>query len=416
MMRSESESMGRLKRSAPIHPDDTLTVMSLGEEKDLLLKVLSARSSEPEATGRARIHRTTRSLIVGVTIAVLAVGGGLAAAATIGSTGMPAPLPSWGTTFGTSMVYFPPEKEIVLFGGAANESTHTFGDTWVLNSHGWKELHPAVSPTTRAQYAMAYDPKLGEIVLYGGCTYCGAPGYRLVQDTWAFNGTTWHELHSDHVPTYEPSPLLAWDTATQALELLAPPPGWGPSPPNGDFNSNGGLLGRWVWGASGWTWDRTMAGPPLFISASAFVAKPGSNEMLYFSYQPYSGTCPYVSPPVRHECGWDPTGLNYSQTWSWNGLSFTKEHPTRAPTSSQAVTADPHINRVIAIAGSHVWEWTGSTWLKMASTVPSLSDVTAAYDPAIGDVIVWGMQMSGPHTGPVTWAWNGNGPTSLPAS
>jgi len=314
---------------------------------------------------------------------------------------------SW---YGASMVYYPPAKEIVHFGGT-DGAGHGLGGTWVFNRFGWKQLHPAASPSARSQYAMAYDPKLGEIILYGGCTYCGAPGYRLVQDTWAFNGTTWHELRSQHLPTYEPSPLLAWDPATSALELLAPPPGWGPSPPNGDFNSNGGVFGRWVWGTSGWHWDGTTPGPPLlFVQASAFVPKPGSTGMLFFSYQPYSGTCPVTSPPVKHECGWDPTGLTYSQTWTWNGSVFSKEHPKRAPTSSQAVVADPHVGRVIAVAGSRVWDWTGATWHAMPSKVPSLGDVIAAYDPAIGDVIVWGMQTTGPHPRPVTWAWNGKGP------
>jgi hypothetical protein len=317
------------------------------------------------------------------------------------------------SSYGTSMVYYPPAKEIVLFGGA-DQYGHGLGGTWAFNRYGWKQLHPAVSPSARSQYAMAYDPKLGEIVLYGGCTYCGAPGYLLVQDTWAFNGATWHELNSQQLPTYEPSPLLAWDTATHALELLAPPPGWGPSPPNGDFNSNGSGLGRWSWRTSGWEWDGTTPGPSVFIQASAFVPEPGSTEMLYFSYEPYSGSCPPGPGPDNHECGWDPTGLTYSQTWTWNGSVFSKKHPKRAPTSSQAVTADPRVGRVIAVAGSRVWQWTGATWHAMPSKVPSLADVAAAYDPAIGDVIVWGMQTTGPHPRPVTWAWDGQGPIDIP--
>jgi hypothetical protein len=137
-------------------------------------------------------------------------------------------------------------------------------------------------------------------------------------------------------------------------------------------------------------------------------------QMLYFSYQPYSGTCP--PPSGEHGCGWDPTGLIYSQTWTWNGLAFSKAHPTRAPASSQAVTADPRVGRVIAVAGSRVWEWEKATWRAMSSKVPSLGDVTAAYDPAIGDVIVWGMQTIGPHPRPVTWAWTGKGPIAIPTS
>ena len=47
---------------------------------------------------------------------------------------------------GTPLVYFPPLAEIVLFGGI-DENGHTFGDTWAFDQHGWRELHPATSPT-----------------------------------------------------------------------------------------------------------------------------------------------------------------------------------------------------------------------------------------------------------------------------
>ena len=237
-----------------------------------------------------------------------------------------------------------------------------------------------------------------------------------MQDTWAFDGTTLDELHSQQLPTYDPSPLLAWGTATRAIELLAPPPGWGPSPPNGGFNSNGAALGRWSWGASGWRWDRDHGGPSTVHPGLGLRSPARFEETLYFSYQPYSGSCPVSPRPGRHECGWDPTGLTFSQTWTWNGLRFSKERPTRAPTSSQAVTADPRVGRVIAVAGSRVWEWTGSTWVATPSEVPSLGDVTAAYDPTIGDVIVWGIQTTGPHPGPVTWAWNGKGLIAVPTN
>lgn len=307
-------------------------------------------------------------------------------------------------SYGTTAVYFAPMREIVLFGGA-DAFGHGMSDTWVFDRHGWRRLHPPESPPGRAQYAMAYDPALRQIVLYGGCTFCGAPGYRLVRDTWAFNGRTWHQLHSDRLPTFEPSPLLAWDLLTRSLELLAPPPGYGSNPPNGDFNATGGSLGRWVWHRSGWAWTGPTAGPPLFIQASAFVPVPRSSTMLYFSYQPYSGTCPML--PGRVVCGGDPSGLRYSQTWSWNGRFFTKNRPARAPTSSEAVTADPGIGRVIVVAGSHVWEWTGATWMEQRARTPDLGPVTAAYDPAIGAVIIWGMTTTAQHSAPETWAWDG---------
>lgn len=294
---------------------------------------------------------------------------------------------------GTVMAYFPPGNEVVLFGGwgsgGAGPSDY-LNDTWVFDRHGWRELHPATSPPARGQAAMAYDPQLGEIVLYGGCSFCGAPGYALLQDTWAFDGSNWHELHSSRLPTYEPSPQLGWDTATSALELLAPPPGYGPNPPTGNFDANGSVsLGRWLWESSGWTWEGSAEGPPLVSQQPAFVSVPGSTDMLYYSYQPYSGTC-IPRFPARPDCGSDPTGLTYSQTWTWNGRTFLKNHPVRAPRSSQLVVADTRVGHVVAVAGSEVWGWSGATWTVLSSDVPSTANVAAAYDPLLGDVVVFG--------------------------
>lgn len=303
----------------------------------------------------------------------------------------------------TAMVYFPPRAEVVLFGGT-DENDHTVGDTWAFDEHGWTELDPASSPPARAQFAMAYDPALREVVLYGGCTFCGAPGYHLVRDTWAFDGTTWRQLTSLHLPAYEPTPLLSWDTATRALELLAPPPGYGTNPPNGDFNSQGGALGRWSWGSSGWTWDGLPPGPPLFVRSASFVPEPGSSTMLYYSYQPYSGSCPPMATGFR--CGSDPTGLLYSQTWTWDGRAFARATPTVAPASA-AVISDPRVGSVVAVATSRVWFWTGTTWRVTASNVPPTATGPAEYDPDLGDLVVLGSTAS-PNPRSVTWVWDGS--------
>jgi hypothetical protein len=299
-----------------------------------------------------------------------------------------------------AMAYFPPGNELVLFGGADYVIGHVFGDTWAFDRHGWRQLHPATSPPARAESAIAYDPELRELILYGGCGLCGGAGYRLLQDTWAFNGTTWHALTSQRTPTYEPSPLLAWDTATGALELLAPPPGFGASPPNGDFSSQGADLERWSLQRSGWTWDGIATGLPLFVQSASFVPEPGSKTMLFFSWQPYSGSC-YLGG-----CGADPTGLLYSQTWTCTGSACVRAAPERAPKSS-GVMADLRIGRVVAVSLSRIWWWTGTTWEEQGTNAPVSMNGAMAYDSDLGDVVVFGVATS--RTQPnSTWVWDGS--------
>jgi hypothetical protein len=301
------------------------------------------------------------------------------------------------------MAYFPPAREIVLFGGQAN-SANSLGDTWVFTRNGWRQLHPALSPPARAEGAFAYDPVLRQLILYGGCRFCGAPGYRLLQDTWAFNGARWTELHSNVLPDFEPSPTLSWDSLTGELELLAPPPGYGNTPPNGDFNSGTSVkLGRWAWTKAGWAWKGNLSGPPLTIQAPAFVDEPGRPQMLYYAYNPYSGSC----LAAEAHCGTDPHGLLYSETWTWDGRSFTKDAPENAPRSSAVVVGDARVGRVVAVVGLQPWLWDGATWVAATGPSTDFADFAGSYDPALGDVVVLGTPIRGPLRS-VTWVWDGS--------
>jgi len=126
--------------------------------------------------------------------------------------------------------------------------------------------------------------------------------------------------------------------------------------------------------------------------------------MVYYSYQPYSGSCVGITP-VR--CGSDPTGLLYSQTWTWDGRAFARLTPTVAP-GLAAVVSDPRVGSVVAVAGSRVWIWTGRTWQVIASNVPPTAVGGAAeYDPDLGDVVVLG-GTTGPNPRTVTWVWDGS--------
>jgi hypothetical protein len=301
------------------------------------------------------------------------------------------------------MAYFPPAREIVLFGGQGHLAK-SFGDTWVFTRNGWRQLHPASSPPARAEGAIAYDPVLRQLILYGGCGFCGSAGYRPLQDTWAFNGTRWTELHSKLLPDFEPSPTLSWDSLTGELELLAPPPGYGTTPPNGDFNADTSVkLGRWAWTKAGWAWQGNVSGPPLTIQAPAFVAEPGRAQMLYYAYNPYSGSC----LPAEAHCGTDPHGLLFSQTWTWNGRSFTKDHPKNAPRSPFVVVSDARVGRVVAVVGLQPWLWDGATWMAAAGPSTDFADFAGSYDPALGDVVVLGTPIRGPLRS-VTWVWDGS--------
>jgi hypothetical protein len=86
---------------------------------------------------------------------------------------------------------------LLMFGGATakvdagpGEMGVLVGDTWRFKDGAWSELNPLLSPPARADLVMAFDPKLGRPLLFGGdrCPFKG--------DTWTFDGSTWKEVAS----------------------------------------------------------------------------------------------------------------------------------------------------------------------------------------------------------------------------
>jgi hypothetical protein len=101
----------------------------------------------------------------------------------------PAPPPR-----GNSAMAFDPIRRVtVVFGGNSIDGG-ALSDTWVWDGTDWKEM-PAIGPvipSERAEHAMAFDPYLGVIVLFGGAI--GGDSLKVIGDTWEWDGRTWTNL------------------------------------------------------------------------------------------------------------------------------------------------------------------------------------------------------------------------------
>ncbi len=87
---------------------------------------------------------------------------------------------------------FPPAGQVILFGGAPLRTGDPWrNDTWILGQKGaWTKGAAAPSGLTpRGGAAMAYDPSLRSLVLFGGSTSSWPP----LADTWLFDGHTWRK-------------------------------------------------------------------------------------------------------------------------------------------------------------------------------------------------------------------------------
>jgi hypothetical protein len=130
---------------------------------------------------------------------------------------------------GCRMVYDPSARRLILFGGGSGGEyereplTTTFDDTWSYDAaaNTWTKLMPAgQSPPAREAHAMAYDPSIQKVVLFGGRNYDADVDYN---DTWAFDPSSdsWMELKpSSALPPERCSFSMTYDPSSDRLVLF----------------------------------------------------------------------------------------------------------------------------------------------------------------------------------------------------
>lgn len=109
-----------------------------------------------------------------------------------------------------TFAFDPATNQLVLFGGELTGGrANGLNDTWIWTGSAWQQVDdnngkaagcgessptsdpcPA-SPQPRIGAGMAFDPALGELVLFGGMNNFNDEEYN---DTWAWNGTTWSHI------------------------------------------------------------------------------------------------------------------------------------------------------------------------------------------------------------------------------
>ena len=106
-----------------------------------------------------------------------------------------------GPRYAAAMAFDGHSGQEVLFGGTYLNASAPFGDTWVWNGTNWTQMQPAVSPPPRFGAAMAYDSHSGRVFMFGGFTGPSPnEGGAFLNDTWAWNGTTWTQLTTALTP------------------------------------------------------------------------------------------------------------------------------------------------------------------------------------------------------------------------
>jgi hypothetical protein len=246
-------------------------------------------------------------------------------------------------------------------GNAPHQAPSASNDTW-------NNLSALSSfPDARILVAMASDPALGGIVLFGGCNSTSSAGF---SDTWLFSNGSWSDIGAPFLstPPARWGASMAFDPADGYLVLF------------GGRNASALYSDTWVLSATaarswaGWSHLTPISAPSARAFATAFYDPVSSSVVLF------GGGCV--------ACGTGSANwLANNETWSYSGGAWTNESSTAGTSPGTLMTGyaawDPSLGGGVYFGGQYssnnctsprtTWLYRG-TWTKLTTNgTPSLA-------------------------------------------
>lgn len=271
-----------------------------------------------------------------------------------------------------AMAYDPRRGRVVLFGGRGGG-----GGTWEWDGARWHDMTPpAGSPVPRSRTAMVYDSRRQRVVLFGG----NAGAY--TNDTWEWDGTSWTEVvPAGGLPRPRARHAMAYDAARGQVVLFGGVDYPADPLPMGD---------TWVWDGSTWTGAGGTGPRPVARSEHQMAYDPIRERVVL-----YGGV---------HEIH------IFTDTWEWDGSSWQSIPSPVNPGGQRnhGMVFVPELGRIALFSGStgEVWLWDGTTWSQWPPTgaAPAVDGGVAAYDSARAEAVLF----NGPSNAE-TWTWTAAG-------
>lgn len=148
---------------------------------------------------------------------------------------------------GSTMAYDPRINEVILFGGLSfgpDGQPIYDSDTWEWNGDTWSDIcsNSCISPAAREDASMAFDPSSGDLILFGGVA-SGQRGLTDLSDTWLWNGTAWSDVCSNacNEPPPRDQAAITTDPLNNGVLLF------------GGSTANVARDDTWIWSDMKWT-------------------------------------------------------------------------------------------------------------------------------------------------------------------
>jgi len=241
---------------------------------------------------------------------------------------------------------------------------------------------PAASPPDLAGAAMAYDPAIGKMVLYGGVS-----DGQVSDDTYTYDGTAWALQSPAATPPALSFASMAYDAALNEIVLFG-----------GEILGSTPSDQTWFYNGTTWT-DADIAGPSARF-ATSMASDAAADEMVLIG-------------------GLGPGDKSLGDTWlldstgTWNG----PYEPLAGGVYGASIAYDPVISDVVLFGGVYnngedvenltatFNTSTGWTEQNPSGSPPPVAYASMDYDPQLGDTVVFGGVATAFSGG--TWGYDG---------
>lgn len=301
---------------------------------------------------------------------------------------------------GTTPILDPLRHRVMQFGGWSGGSVRS--DTTEWDGIGWQRRVTSGQPGARFAAVSVYDARLRRTLMFGGFGVT-SPNLTLSDDLlWEWNGTDWASVPVETAAPSRGAATMAQDPNTSDIWMF------------GGSTSNGTDLvaGDDLFKFDGTRWSKIEKAPgqpwPSARSLAAMAYDPLSKTILVFGGFGIFNT---------NLSGYPSIGDPRSDTWSWNGTSWTEIVTADAPKGQvipldngapvpldgkQTMLFSERLGGMMmvheSLNGVEIWRFDPATptWTAVAMPItgsggPNFRILSSAFlDPQRGDIVVTG--------------------------
>jgi len=99
-----------------------------------------------------------------------------------------------------------------------------------------------------------------------------------------------------------------------------------------------------------------------------------------------------------HDITW---ATRFTDTWTYDGATWTQQHPATSPSEVDSMVYDPAIGKLVLLGGGdETWTYDGTTWTKEpAGAAPPAGRIgPMTYDSSLGKLVVYAAGLTGEGT------------------